>query len=285
MPIPSSIADLSTNPALNSPAGSDSPTQGDDFLRALSAIIKTQSVDLADMSNTASGDALVGVKQPFTGAVARTQHDKNAESYSVKDAGAVGDGTTNDGAAISTAGTNALNVRFPAGVYALDQDYTLPRTATWTFEQGARILVKAGRVLTILGKIVASEDQWIFDCADTPTNFSDPNNYLGGGAVATATPVVLGGAYYSAGGFAGAVSVKWFGATGAGYTDPSLLTPYEASQTIPSNLYTDDLKAIRFALTAICGDYAFIDQVGSQRGATGLFFPDGDYTVSKALYF
>jgi hypothetical protein len=41
MPIPSSISDLNTNPALNSPAGSDSPTQGDDFFRAHAAIIKS----------------------------------------------------------------------------------------------------------------------------------------------------------------------------------------------------------------------------------------------------
>lgn len=38
------------------------------------------------------GDALIGVKQPFTGGYARTQHDKNTESLSIKDFGAIGDG-------------------------------------------------------------------------------------------------------------------------------------------------------------------------------------------------
>lgn len=39
MTVPSVIADLSTTAGSNSPAGSDTPTQGDDFLRALSAFI------------------------------------------------------------------------------------------------------------------------------------------------------------------------------------------------------------------------------------------------------
>lgn len=243
-------------------------------------------IRLADTTSASNGPGLVHASQSQVYAYDTLGGHFNYHP-AVKDHPwhAIGDGVTNDGTAISNATVAALNVRFPPGVYAIDQDYTLPRNASWLFEQGARILVKAGRTVTLLGKIVASEDQWIFDCADTPTNFSDPNNYLGGGAVTTTTPIVLGGSYYAAGGFSGAVSVKWFGATGAGYTDPSLLTPYEASQTIPSNLYADDTKAIRFALTAICGDYNNIDQIGSQRGATGLFFPDGDYTVNKPLYF
>lgn len=55
---------------------------------------------LADTSSTANGDAMIGVKQPYTGAVARTQHDKNLEFLSVKDFGAVADGVTDDFPAI-----------------------------------------------------------------------------------------------------------------------------------------------------------------------------------------
>jgi len=58
---------------------------------------------LADPNDMAQGDALVAVKQPFTGAVARTQHDKNQELVSVKDFGAIGDGVTDDTAAINAA--------------------------------------------------------------------------------------------------------------------------------------------------------------------------------------
>lgn len=55
--------------------------------------------DLANTSDIAKGDALIGVKQPFTGAVGRTQHAKNSDSVSVKDFGAVADfnRTTNTG--------------------------------------------------------------------------------------------------------------------------------------------------------------------------------------------
>jgi hypothetical protein len=51
--------------------------------------------DLASaMSN--KGDSLITVKQPFTGAVARTQHDKNKDVINVKDFGAIGDGIADE---------------------------------------------------------------------------------------------------------------------------------------------------------------------------------------------
>ncbi|WP_213132419.1 tail fiber/spike domain-containing protein [Citrobacter sp. FP75] len=60
---------------------------------------KWQPVDVSDVlrKDLASalsnkGDSLITVKQPFTGAVARTQHDKNKDVVNVKDFGAKGDG-------------------------------------------------------------------------------------------------------------------------------------------------------------------------------------------------
>ena len=53
MPVPSSISDLSTTPALNSPPGSESPSSIDDYLRTLSAFIK-QINDLAATKADAS---------------------------------------------------------------------------------------------------------------------------------------------------------------------------------------------------------------------------------------
>lgn len=43
MPLPSTVADLSLTPSANSPAGSDSPTQGDDYFRAHASLIKQVS--------------------------------------------------------------------------------------------------------------------------------------------------------------------------------------------------------------------------------------------------
>ncbi|CDH05430.1 hypothetical protein XBO1_1900047 [Xenorhabdus bovienii str. oregonense] len=50
-----------------------------------------------------NGDALIAVKQPYPNAVARTQHDKNAEIISPLDFGAVGDGISDDTDALITA--------------------------------------------------------------------------------------------------------------------------------------------------------------------------------------
>lgn len=67
------------------------------------------------------GAALVGFIQAGVGAIARTVQDKLRESVSVKDFGAVGDGVTDDTAAISaaldTAVLNKLQLHFPAGRY------------------------------------------------------------------------------------------------------------------------------------------------------------------------
>lgn len=235
-----------------------------------------------DSSDTTTADNGGTVLVDASGRRWKRVYDSN---INVRWFGAKGNGVTDDLTAIQLATSAVANITLDAGIYVIGSNYTLPRACSWTFENGARIYVKAGVVVTILGKVFADEDQWIFDCADNPTNYSDPNNYRGAGAVTTATPIILGGSFYSAGGFAGAVSVKWFGATGAGYTDPSALSAYESAQTIPSNMFVNDTKAIRFALTAICGDYQWIDLVGSQRGVNGLFFPDGVYTVDDDLFF
>jgi parallel beta-helix repeat protein len=89
---------------------------------------------LADTSDPTKGDALIGMKQPLTGAVARTVHDKVLESISVKDFGAKGDGVTDDTAAIQAAFTwlaaaqnptisswmtTVGHIHFPQGIYKI----------------------------------------------------------------------------------------------------------------------------------------------------------------------
>ena len=79
--------------------------------------------DLASSSN-GKGDALIALKQPVTGSVARTVHDKLAENISLKDFGAIGDGTANDTAAITLAlsymAATGNNVFVPPGIYLSD---------------------------------------------------------------------------------------------------------------------------------------------------------------------
>lgn len=75
--------------------------------------------DLGDSADPAKGDALIAVKRTATGAQARTQHQVNEETISLQDLGAVGDGATNDDAAITRAGaiSNPVYVPWTANFY------------------------------------------------------------------------------------------------------------------------------------------------------------------------
>ncbi len=71
MPVPSSLNDLSTTPALNSPAGSESPALIDDYLRTQAAFIKQVDVSVSTNASSLSaghGASLVGfMAQSVTG--------------------------------------------------------------------------------------------------------------------------------------------------------------------------------------------------------------------------
>ena len=80
--------------------------------------------DLANTTDVAKGDALIGFRQSnssgvLTGAVGKTVHDKLQEIVSVKDFGAVGDGIADDTSAIQAA-IDAVSrgvLVFPQGTY------------------------------------------------------------------------------------------------------------------------------------------------------------------------
>jgi hypothetical protein len=55
MPVPSSINDLSTTAGSNYPAGTETPTEGDNYIRALSSFI----AQLRDLTNGTSGSPVV----------------------------------------------------------------------------------------------------------------------------------------------------------------------------------------------------------------------------------
>jgi hypothetical protein len=95
---------------------SSAPVAGTDnieFVNFLTSNIGSTSADL--VTYTPSG----------TSAVARSAASKFGETVSVKDFGAVGDGTTDDTAAIQAAVTAASQVYFPAGTYKCDGVVTL----------------------------------------------------------------------------------------------------------------------------------------------------------------
>lgn len=78
-------------------------------------------LELASVEN-GKGDALIGVMQPFTGAVSGTQHDKNMEHLSVMDFGAVGNGVADDSSAVN----NALAQRVFSVLTRNDGKYLVP---------------------------------------------------------------------------------------------------------------------------------------------------------------
>lgn len=113
--------------------------------------IGTSDIDLAPA--LISDAATVSFLQSGTGAVARTMQSKERDIVSVKDFGALGDGATNDYAAIAAAiaahgSTRAIY--FPAGTYVVNT--ALPWTVPLAFygEGKNRSLIKAGALMTAI---------------------------------------------------------------------------------------------------------------------------------------
>ena len=78
--------------------------------------------DIATLLASPSGSSLVGFIASQTGAVATTVQSKLRERVSVKDFGAVGDGVTDDSAAIQTAlDSGAKEIFFPEGEYLVSE--------------------------------------------------------------------------------------------------------------------------------------------------------------------
>jgi hypothetical protein len=92
-----------------------------------SVVASNLAQELANTTDNTKGDALVGFRQNnssgfLLGSVGRTVNAKLTESVSVKDFGAVGDGATDDTAAIQAAidfckSKPGYNLRFPRGEY------------------------------------------------------------------------------------------------------------------------------------------------------------------------
>ena len=104
---------------------------GNEALKAyMVGLLAAFEADLANTTDAAKGDALVGFKQSnaaglLANAVGRTVHQKLQEMVSVFDFGATGNGTTDDTAAIQNAinavGSSGIygSLYFPAGTYKI----------------------------------------------------------------------------------------------------------------------------------------------------------------------
>lgn len=100
-----------------------------DLTTALAELI----ADLANTADTAKGDALVSVKQPFTGAVATTQHEVNARTISVADfmtAAQIADAQSRTNALDCSAAVQAAVDYCIASSLSLDVPYRLRLAST-----------------------------------------------------------------------------------------------------------------------------------------------------------
>lgn len=91
---------------------------------------------------------------PFTGSVATNVEAKLAQTVSVKDFGAVGDGVTNDTAAVQAAVNAADSVYFPAGTYLCDT-VTLHDNSS-LYGDGAASIIKQNTVSSSYGTLYAN---------------------------------------------------------------------------------------------------------------------------------
>lgn len=115
--------DMNNNPILNVSS-----------LRTGRLYIGGTQVSTADLVVVDGGDSLL--QQPLTNSIERSAQDVYEDRVSVKDFGAVGDGTTDDTTAIQNA-INACNasgrtVYFPAGTYYITSGLTINNSATTT---------------------------------------------------------------------------------------------------------------------------------------------------------
>jgi hypothetical protein len=132
----------SANTSITTLTNDISDINGD--ISTISSAISVINGDIDDVEsdiaaiNGSSGSSLVGYIQSGTGATARTVQSKLRDSISVKDFGAVGDGTTDDSAAID-AGSAAVSAAgggelvFPNGQYSFSFAKP-PYNVTWSFK-------------------------------------------------------------------------------------------------------------------------------------------------------
>jgi hypothetical protein len=104
----------------------------------------------------------VGFSPAGVGTVNRTVEEKLREFVSVKDFGAVGNGTANDTAAITAAYAAAKEIYFPAGLYLVSSNLTIPAGKVVTLNASAAFTVASGVTLKIYAQVNGNPDSYHF---------------------------------------------------------------------------------------------------------------------------
>ena len=127
--------------------------------------------DLASDLAASSGSSLVGFIQPDTGAAARTEQSKLRDTVSIKDFGAVGDGTTLDDTAFASAAATGKKIELIAGeTYYLASGKSLVSGGGFICPYGyATIKLKTGSGgfnITNVGGTRTDLDRCVFSCVN-----------------------------------------------------------------------------------------------------------------------
>ena len=124
-----------------------------------------------------SGSSLVGYIQGSTGSVATTVQSKLREVVSVKDFGAVGDGVTNDTAAINAALTASEVVFFPVGIYMTDGGHNI-KNKTIKGEAAAQLTSVTGNTSVIKLRGSNTNASMFINGEDINTTWGDGDGFL-----------------------------------------------------------------------------------------------------------
>lgn len=147
------------------------------------------AIDDLYAASSNKGAALVGFKSTIATSVERTAASKLRETVSVKDFGAVGDGVTDDRAAINlclASVPDGSTVMFPEGGYALSGAISVPNSKSLTLQgagDGSR-----------LRRIDVGATGFIFDCGsgtDYPTRLVIRDLFFQGAVSGTSNGILL----------------------------------------------------------------------------------------------
>jgi hypothetical protein len=183
MPIPSTVLDLSTTAASNSPLGSEPPTEGDNHIRALASIIR----QVYDGYSASGGSALVSFLQSGAGAAARTAESKMRDTFDANDF----TGVDPTGATSSTVGILAACAAAVAAGKALrfSGAYKLSTTLALTSAHSGLRWILDGATISKGGNIdlVTVTDVTVFQIDGIGTIDGVMTSYTGRGFVITGT--------------------------------------------------------------------------------------------------